>query len=244
MAHSTDLPTELILDIFTQLTCFTDAVHLASVARKNWGIWQDRRNAQIILDAVGPRCIKHLPEARRLLQSQAPTLHEHSDVHEVIKRLHCNSCRLAVGIDAFEKQEVSRWLNPRRNSWRHPGPHLTSTERSRFIPAWYTVWACVYESNCQSILDKTTLRALHVAREVLLDMLHHNTPDEYTDPEIGKYYARLEELFLIFNAVLDEKAIRLMGGPNRIPGLCDQASGAYAVLDGTQWAVDDIADVV
>lgn len=110
MAPFTDLPTEIILDIFTQLTCFTDAVHLLSVARRTWSIWQDRGNAQIILNAVAPRCVEHLPAAKRLLRSQSPMLHEPSHVHEVIKRLHYNSCRLAVGIDVYEKHEISWWL--------------------------------------------------------------------------------------------------------------------------------------
>lgn len=80
-------------------------------------------------------------------------------------------------------------------------------------------------------------------REVLLDMLNHNSADVHTDPEIGKYLARLNELFYIFNAALDEKSIRLMGGPGRIPNISDQASDAYAVLDGLQWVMDDIPDV-
>lgn len=101
------------------------------------------------------------------------------------------------------------------------------------------MWTCVYESNCQSVLETITLRALHVVREVLINTVQSNVPD----PEIDKYTPRLHGLISIVNDALDEKSIRLIRRPFSMYYDESQVSDAYAVPDGFTMVMEEIPDV-
>jgi hypothetical protein len=132
-----DLPTELICEIFESAADFSVIAALANTARIFYYTW--REHAGSIYEAVAPRAISNLAVAERLVDEQEAVEarkqpHDGSDKFITrVKRLLSNMrCASAASAEWVSFCEIHKW--------RECQTPMTSSEISRFQHAFYCVW--------------------------------------------------------------------------------------------------------
>ena len=181
------LPAELILRVFCALSTFPDVLHFAASCQRHRHILHD--NVSTIYHHVSPRAIPCRRYARKLLEDQGGSLSYENPTISDFLQMTQNLVVMEKSIDQFNEKVVAEMARPgstyNRMSARPMNlhlsdlsigsygriesrdgrprlPHLTESERPRFIRAAYQLWSLI-------LLD-STLRELRISTLKLKDI--------------------------------------------------------------------------
>ncbi|KAL8918372.1 MAG: hypothetical protein Q9208_007391 [Pyrenodesmia sp. 3 TL-2023] len=166
---TTALPNELLTDIYCFLPSFSNALAFASTCHRVRDCWLTE--ATLIYRHIAPKSIPCERHARTFLADQHEAITDPSKISaEHVLRLMRNSRMVEQAIPEFEAHIVSRVRcgGERADDYygagatRHP-PHLTRTERPRFIRSYYQLWGLIRLKTpveWQARLESMTLKQL------------------------------------------------------------------------------------
>ncbi|THC93150.1 hypothetical protein EYZ11_007359 [Aspergillus tanneri] len=162
------IPTEVIVSIFTALPSFSDVAWFAATGRRYHRVWNNY--AYLIYQQIAPRTIPCRRHARVLLADQGGP---HASVTNLsfphVLQLIRNAAILDRSAKDFNKHHRQRVYElppfpPNR-------PHLSPTERPRFIRGLYQLWGLVLQDNPEKRkqrIHEIKLKDLLVVRDLIL----------------------------------------------------------------------------
>ncbi|MCJ1386950.1 hypothetical protein MMC17_010079 [Xylographa soralifera] len=167
------MPPEIAINIFCQLPSFFDVFAFSAVCRQLRHLWLN--SVKPIYNQIAPRSIPCERAARRFLVDQdGPDLGSPMSAKDIVRMVR-NASVIEKAILDFERDIVSRvkmygledqgFYGP--GVWKHP-PTLTSTERTRFICSYYTLWSLMRldRSGWESRLQAMTQQELYYLQEM------------------------------------------------------------------------------
>ncbi|KAH8424664.1 uncharacterized protein LDX57_002408 [Aspergillus melleus] len=168
------LPSELIVSIFGALPSFSDVAWFAATSRRHRQVWVD--NAYTIYQQVAPRTIPCSKHARVLLADQGgpPVSDTHLSFQEVLQLIR-NAAALEQSVAEFEKNHISRVVEYSPFKLKTRLPHLTRTERVRYIRGVYQLWglALLGPEPRQQRVQSMKLKDLLIVRDLALGNVVH-----------------------------------------------------------------------
>lgn len=187
------VPPEVILGVFCSLSTFPDILHLAAACQKHRQIFHD--NVITIYHYVSPRAIPCRRYARKLLEDGGSLSYENPTISDFLQMTR-NFVVMEKSIDHFNEKVVAEMTRPRSSFNRmsarpmnlhlsdlsiagygpmtsHEGrprlPHLTESERPRFIRAAYQMWSLILLDSTLRELRISTLKFEDV--QILIDLV-------------------------------------------------------------------------
>ncbi|PWY96120.1 hypothetical protein BO94DRAFT_529532 [Aspergillus sclerotioniger CBS 115572] len=143
--YLSSLPAEIITHVFTLLPALGDVLNLAAACSRHQQIWQ--QNADQIHRHAGPRSIECLHHARIYLADQGGAQPNTTLTARDVVQLVRNSSAVEKTLDLFNQKYVAYLLTPEAGRDRtfinlrpNRRPHLSPSERHRFIRAIYQLW--------------------------------------------------------------------------------------------------------